>query len=139
MYNPKLIHNNKVDKSKTILTIDDDYSIRELLEILLSRKYSVVGKENGFDAMVWMDSGNIPDLIIADFQMPKINGLEFLQKIRKSGFYRDVPIIFLSGIVDEELKSLCFKSGAKDFLRKPFNPNVLISKIESLIESGVTT
>lgn len=135
MFSIKSNGSNRKSGQKTILTIDDDSSIRELLEILLGRKFQIIGKSNGFDAMVWLDSGNIPDLIIADVQMPKLNGVEFLIKIKKSGFFRDVPIIFLSGIDDQRKIDQLKNMGAEDFISKPFNPNILIEKIDNLIKT----
>ncbi len=64
---------------KQILAVDDDSSIRELLEFLLRNNYNVITKKDGMEAMMWLSEGNIPDLIITDIDMPRLNGYEFFR------------------------------------------------------------
>lgn len=118
---------------KKILAIDDDVSIRALLEILLQRKYEVVSKEDGFEALLWLEKGNIPDLILADIQMPKMNGVDFVRSIKKSGYFRDIPVVMLSGMDDSSIKKQCLDSGVSKFYQKPFNPNDLLAYIETML------
>lgn len=120
---------------RKILAIDDDNSIRALLQILLQRRYDVVSREDGYEALLWLEHGNIPDLIIADIQMPKMNGINFLRMIKKSGYYREIPVIVLSGSDDVSLKAQCEAAGAQRFYQKPFNPNTLLADIEDLFHN----
>ncbi len=115
---------------KNILVIDDEVTIRTLLVTFLSKKYNVEAKENGKDALTWLQDGNMPDLIVCDAQMPVMDGLEFVKNVRTSGFFKDIPIIMLSSLdtSDERVKYL--KGGANDFIVKPFNPEELDVKIE---------
>ncbi len=119
---------------KTILVIEDDYFVRTLLNFLLNDTFEVVAKENGFKAMLWLDKGNIPDLILSDWDMPQINGFNLLNHLRKSGYYRNIPVLILSGHSDPEVKLECLKSGAADFFSKPFNPPDLLDAINSVLE-----
>lgn len=118
---------------KQILAVDDDPSIRELLEFLLRNNYEVVTKKDGMEAMIWLSEGNIPDLIITDVDMPRLNGYEFFKNVRRSGFYRDVPIMVISGLENSKLIITCLQQGADDYILKPFNPDSLYSKIERVL------
>lgn len=118
-----------------ILVIDDDIGIRLLLELYLSRFYRVTTKENGLEAIRWMENGNLPDLIITDINMPEIGGYEFLKLIRNSGFFQDIPVVILTGLGEEEVKSKCGFWGAKGFLTKPFNPDNLLIMIHMLLKA----
>tara|TARA_R110002096_G_scaffold135456_2_gene287285 strand:- start:195012 stop:195389 length:378 start_codon:yes stop_codon:yes gene_type:complete len=120
-------------KQKQVLIIDDEPIMRKLLEQILKDRYETVSLENGREALEWMYSGNIPDLVVADLNMPEINGFEYITRVRESGFFSDVPLIVLSGEESsaERIKSL--KLGANDYLIKPFNPEELSLRIDNLI------
>jgi DNA-binding response OmpR family regulator len=79
---------------------------------------------NGLDALLWLDD-NIPDLIISDIQMEKMDGYEFLTKLRQRGFTKHTPCIMLSGKSESKERIKCYKLGAQDYLTKPFNPEEL--------------
>lgn len=118
---------------KRILVIDDEMSIRVLLENFLSKTYDVVTKNDGLEGIKWMEEGNIPDLIVADIQMPNLDGYNFIKNVRASGFFKEVPLIMLSGIESSQEKVKCLKLGANDYLVKPFNPDELSIRIELLL------
>lgn len=118
---------------KTILTIDDDISIRNLLHYLLRKQYEVITKEDGLAGMLWLDQGNMPDLILADVNTPKLSGFDFVANVKKSGFFRDIPVIMLSSADHSEETIKCIQSGADDFLMKPFNPDELFAKVERVL------
>jgi len=125
---------------KQILAVDDDSSIRELLEFLLRNDYNVITKKDGMEAMMWLSEGNIPDLIITDVDMPRLNGYEFFKNVRRSGFYRDIPIMVLSGLENSKLIITCLQQGADDYILKPFNPESLYAKIERVLsETNIST
>ncbi len=116
-----------------VLIIDDELSIRMLLENFLSKEYDVVTKSDGLDGLKWMEEGNIPDLIVADIQMPNLDGYEFIKNVRASGYFKDIPLIMLSGIESSTEKVKCLKLGANDYIVKPFNPEELSIRIELLL------
>ncbi len=118
---------------KKILIIDDELSIRLLLENFLKKYYDVTTKEDGLEALNWMQDGNLPDLIVADIQMPNIDGYEFIKNVRASGYFKHIPLIMLSGIESSAEKVKCFKLGANDYMIKPFNPEELAIRIELLL------
>lgn len=118
---------------KKILVIDDELSIRMLLENYLSKIYEVITRNDGLDGMKWLEEGNMPDLIVADIQMPNMDGYEFIKNVRSSGYFKDIPMIMLSGIESSQEKIKCLKLGANDYMVKPFNPEELSIRIELLI------
>lgn len=118
---------------KKILVMDDELSIRMLLENFLSKSYDVITKNDGLLGIKWMEEGNMPDLIVADIQMPNLDGYELIKNIRSSGFFKDVPVIMLSGIESSQEKVKCLKLGANDYMVKPFNPEELSVRIELLL------
>jgi CheY-like chemotaxis protein len=107
-----------------ILVIDDEESICLILENFLSANYDVVSKNDGLQALEWLE-GNLPDLIICDVQMPNIDGYQFLEKMRQRGYTKHTPVIMLSGTEASKERVKCYRLGAQDFLTKPFNPEEL--------------
>ena len=104
--------------------IDDEKSIRLLLENFLGRSYDVVVKTDGNEALEWLE-GNLPDLIVCDIQMPNIDGYLFLTNVRQRGYTKHTPVIMLSGVENSQERIKCYRLGAQDFLSKPFNPEEL--------------
>lgn len=120
-----------------ILVIDDDKIIRKLFKIALVKAgYIVVEAENGSDGLLQVHSER-PDLIITDYQMPGMNGLEVLAEVRKLKF--KVPVIMLTGFGDVVLTIKSIQQGAFEFLEKPVNPEVLQSTIRKALLSVSTS
>jgi len=107
-----------------ILVVEDERSIRLLLESFLSGTYDVVSKADGVEALDWLET-NMPDLIICDVQMPNMDGYTFLEKVRQRGYTKHTPVVMLSGVENSKERVKCYKLGAQDFLAKPFNPEEL--------------
>ncbi len=118
---------------KKILVIDDELSIRMLLENFLSKTYEVIKKNDGMEGVQWLEQGNMPDLTVADSQMPNMDGYDFIKNIRASGYFKEIPLIMLSGIESSQEKVKCLKLGANDYMVKPFNPEELSIRIELLL------
>ena len=110
---------------KIILAIDDEAVIRKLLENFLGKKYEVITKANGIEAMAYIQSGNVPDLIICDILMPEMNGYEFVKQIRSSGLFNKIPLLMLSGEEDSKTRISFYKLRVRNFIIKPFNPEEL--------------
>jgi DNA-binding response OmpR family regulator len=117
---------------KKILVVDDEKSICLLLENFLSQDYDVVSINDGLEALEWLEE-NLPDLIISDIQMTKMDGYEFLTNVRQKGFTRHTPIIMLSGKSESKERIKCYKLGAQDYLTKPFNPE----ELEELVKKNL--
>lgn len=121
---------------KQILIVDDEVTILKLLNFILKDDYDLIVKTNGVEALAWLDEGHYPDLIISDMEMPYMNGESFMYCLKSSGFFRDVPVIMLSGADDLEaiVKSFPFEI---TFFNKPFNPLHLKSAVKNVLSSYV--
>jgi two-component system chemotaxis response regulator CheY len=120
---------------KQILVVDDDVSILKLLNFILSKEYEVVMKSSGIEAFNWLEEGNYPELIISDLQMPYFDGTSFIRNLKISGFYRDTPVIVLSGAedIEEQVNKMSF--AVEGYINKPFNPAVLKNTISNVLQS----
>lgn len=119
---------------KVLLIVDDDLSILKLLNFILSKDYDIVVQTNGFDALDWLENGNIPELIISDLAMPTFDGQAFVKNVKISGFYKDIPVVLLSAAHDleDQVATMPFKVDA--YLQKPFNPTILKSEISKILQ-----
>ncbi|MBN1056399.1 DNA-binding response regulator [Clostridium botulinum] len=114
--------------NKTILIVDDEKEIRDLVEIYLkSEGYLTVKACNGEEALNIIREQNI-DLVILDVMMPKLNGIDTCLKIREE---REMPIIMLSAKSEGIDKILGLNMGADDYITKPFNPLELVARVKS--------
>ena len=119
---------------KTILLVDDKVQLLTLLKQFLKTRYEVVLKYNGLEAIEWIQQGNIPDLILTDIQMPKMDGMKFLQIIKGSGIFSEIPVIILSSRESSQDRIECLKQGASDYISKPFNPEELLVRLERWLD-----
>lgn len=117
-----------------ILIIDDEISIRKLLEFYFKKYFTVTTKSDGEEAMNYILEGNIPDAIIADLNMPKMNGYDFTEAIRKMKHLEKTPIVILSGNESSNDRIRCLKMGADDYLVKPFNPDELYFRLVNILK-----
>jgi len=118
---------------KRLLVVDDEPSIRLILEHYFKNEYEVTIKSNGKEAMDWLENGNHVDAIIADFAMPIMNGLDFIKQLRASTLLKNIPLIMLSGKDETSNKITCLKAGADDYVIKPFNPEEVDIRIKNIL------
>jgi two-component system chemotaxis response regulator CheY len=118
---------------RNILIIDDSRPILTLLHVILNKKFQVFATSNAIDAMKWLNAGNTPDLIISDIQMPEIDGWAFIENLRSSLVYDNIPIIVLSGADRQELEVECSCHNITDYILKPFDPSLLLEKIDAIM------
>ncbi|MDQ4140287.1 MAG: response regulator transcription factor [Bacteroidota bacterium] len=118
---------------KKLLIVDDEPSIGLILEHYFSKDYSVQLKSNGLEAMTWLLDGHHVDAIVADFEMPFMNGLDFIKQLRASTRFGNIPLIMLSGKDETSNKITCLKHGADDYMVKPFNPEELDVRIKNML------
>jgi len=122
------------DSSQTkILVVEDDLYMQAILKEFLSATYEILISQDGMEALAFMQSGNVPDLIISDLNTPKLNGLELINQVKVSDFFKSIPIIILSGEDSSEKRIKCLDSGADDFIVKPFNPAELEARIRVVL------
>lgn len=118
-----------------ILIVDDHEAVRFLLGLTLRKQFDVVTKRDGLEGLAWLAAGNIPDLIMLDMQMPRLNGIDFLKQVRSSGMFRNIPVLLVSANENEEDIALSYGLGIVDFIRKPFNPISLKEKVFQAINN----
>jgi DNA-binding response OmpR family regulator len=116
-----------------LLVIDDEPGTRKILEHFLNKEFEVTVKNDGMEGMNWLELGNDTDFIIADLNMPNLNGKELIKVIRVSNLYSNVPIIILSGTDESKKRIECLNLGADDFMLKPFNPMEIHAKIKAIL------
>ena len=107
--------------------------MRLILEHYFGAEYQVVTKANGPEAIEWLESGNRPAAIVADYSMPVMNGASFIQRVRADKAYPSVPLIILSGKDSSSIKIECLKMGADDYQIKPFSPEELSLRLHNLL------
>lgn len=117
-----------MSKSRSILIVDDHEMMQKFLSGYLRKHFEVEVSANGADALEWL-SGHRPDIILADIDMPEMDGIEFLTQVKSDPYKKEIPIIMLSSISKSDARVKCLELGAIDFVTKPFNPKELELKI----------
>lgn len=117
------------------LIVDDDLELVELLRDVLDAdgRFEVRAVNNGFDAGMMVKEYH-PDIIVLDVMLPDINGKEVCQRVRSDSALDDVRIICISGMVEQDKIADLKKSGANDFLQKPFEVETLVARICTLLD-----
>ncbi len=118
---------------KKIILIDDKPSIGKVVSIYLKKEYDFEYFENPIKAIDWLQTGQIPDLIISDIRMPEMMGDEFLTYMKKNELFKDIPIIMLSSEESTTERIRFLEEGAADYILKPFNPLELKIRIKKII------
>ncbi|OJJ17252.1 hypothetical protein BKI52_31605 [marine bacterium AO1-C] len=117
----------------TILVVEDNPELREFIVNELSNFYQVLEAKDGAEGI---ESGikNIPDLIISDLMMPKVDGFELLQTLRGKTDTSHVPIIILSAKASFENRIAGLEKGGDDYLTKPFSPKELLLRVKNMLD-----
>jgi two-component system, chemotaxis family, chemotaxis protein CheY len=117
--------------SKTILTVDDSRTMRDMLAMALNDAgFNVVQAVDGEDGLAVLDAHSTDvDVIITDINMPKLDGFGFIEGVRKDARHRATPILVLTTESDSSKKDRARQAGATGWIVKPFNPVKLIDAI----------
>ncbi|MFZ4261000.1 response regulator [Sphingobacterium sp. HJSM2_6] len=118
----------------TILLVEDEYQIRDLIKDVLGNNFIVLEAENGVEALKVIKK-KLPSLIISDIEMPKMNGLELLEELKANKFTNHIPVIFLSvkGSMEDQISGI--EKGVEYFISKPFSPHHLEVVINQLLST----
>ena len=119
---------------KKILIAEDNYNIRLLLNEFLKSDYEVISFDDGSGVMNWLDKGNIPDMIISDIMMPTINGWDLVNNLKLSVFYKNIPVLVLSGIEKSQERIKFLEAGVDEYMMKPFSPQELKARINNIFK-----
>lgn len=117
-----------------ILIVDDSRVTRRLLgSVLKSDGYAVDEAENGLDALEKLGVAKT-DLIIADLNMPKMDGVTFVRSVRATPYVQAIPIVMLTVSSDECLREEALSAGTDMFITKPVKPARLLATVKSLVK-----
>jgi len=118
-------------KRKRILIVDDDAAIRKFVKANLeARDYEALLAADGDEALKIIEE-EMPDLVLLDIMMPKMDGFEVCRRLRE---WSDIPIIMISAKDSENDKVTCFDAGADDYLTNPFSLRELLSRIKAVLK-----
>jgi two-component system, OmpR family, phosphate regulon response regulator PhoB len=121
---------------KTILIIEDEQAIREMVRYALEHAdFTVLEAEDHDEAMRRL-ADRVPDLILLDWMLPGLSGIDIARKLRKNKLAQDIPIILLTARAEEENRVKGLESGADDYVVKPFSPRELIARIRAVLRRG---
>ena len=119
--------------AKKILVVEDTQETQDLVfELLNMSDYEVHPAMDGLEALDMMET-TMPDLVIMDIKMPRLGGVETAAKMKKDERFKYIPIIFISGLSNVDHASIKALGGRQDFVPKPLNMDVLLTKIKNLI------
>jgi len=118
-------------KKQSILVVDDSEFHRKYLMDILSSQYEVRGAKNGREAIEIACSNESPDVIILDIVMPELDGYEVCKRLKSIDMTKEIPIIFITGKMDEADEILGFELGAVDYISKPFNPIIVKARVNT--------
>ncbi len=117
---------------KTILIVDDDAAVRDILrEILLAADYDVVEAADGIMALTIIERRPV-DLLITDRSMPGLGGLELLKKLKE--IKKSVPALMVSGYGEESMWGQAIGLGAVDYLLKPFQSSDVLKLVQKMVK-----
>ena len=118
---------------RKILVVDDDQVMLTLARRVLSPKYEIVTATGGEEAIKIFEREK-PDLVLSDLLMPKMDGYELHRNLQEK-FSENVPVIFMTADESDESESKGFAIGAADYIRKPFKPDILLRRVENIINN----
>src|SRR5688572_13916742 len=98
-----------------ILVIEDSIAIRFLLKTIFGKKYEVILAADACSAIQWLSKKNLPNLIIADTQLPDMRNWELIEYVKSSGLYGAIPLIALSSLDKFETRLICEDLGIEKF------------------------
>ena len=113
---------------KNILVVDDNKINLAMARKVLCDDYKVTAVMHGLQAVNFLKDNDC-DIVLLDINMPDMDGFEVLEKIREMEHCQNLPVIFLTADSDSETETRCLKAGAIDFIKKPFVPEVVLSRI----------
>lgn len=121
------------DNANSILVVEDNEELLQLMTKLLKRDYNVFAAENGKEGITVLENEDI-DLIVSDVMMPEMDGIEFCKYVKNNLEISHIPVILLTAKNKEEDRAEAYEVGADGFISKPFNLTVLYARIRNLLK-----
>jgi len=120
-------------KQTTVLVVDDEPAIREMIAFALQRQGFIVSLASDAHEALLSINSNRPDIILLDWMMPGVTGLELTRRLRRDSLTQDIPIIMLTAKVSEDDKVAGLEAGTDDYVIKPFSPRELLARIRAVL------
>lgn len=115
------------------LVVDDARTVRRILRRILEEAgYEAVEAENGGDALAWLASGQAAQIVFVDWEMPEMNGISFVRKVRENAAYADVRIVMVTKETRLHNVKEALEAGADEYIMKPFTRDVVRDKLQLL-------
>jgi excisionase family DNA binding protein len=127
---------DSIDSGKRkVLIVDDDQEIVELMVDILSKdgRFEIKTASSGYEAGIATEQFR-PEVILLDYMLPDVNGNVVCQTIKKNPEFEDIRIIIVSGVVKEDEIDRLMRSGAEDFVKKPFSVATLIGRVTAALK-----
>jgi phosphate regulon transcriptional regulator PhoB len=123
-------------RAARVLVVEDEPDVAEMLRYNLGKEgYDVRVAGNGADALRQVKEVR-PDVILLDIMVPQLNGWEICRRLRQDRETSAIPVIMVTGRVEEGDKVLGFEMGADDYVTKPFSPRELVARVRAVIRRG---
>ncbi len=122
-----------MDNLRKVLVVDDDVTTLHILKNTLKEMCQVTLVTSAQQALNFL-SKNIPDLILLDVEMPQMNGYELIGILKASAQYRDIPVIFLTGLEGQDSELTALRLGALDYMQKPVIPELVRARVKLHLE-----
>ena len=117
----------------TILVVEDEPAIQELISAALQHAGHRVMRAYSAEEAVPLVNGTLPDVVLLDWMLPGTSGIEFARRLRGDERTRDLPVIMLTARGEEQDKVAGLEAGADDYLTKPFSPRELVARIKAVL------
>ena len=125
-----------MDRRPKILVVEDEHLNRKVLETLLKGENQVFLAKDGEQALKRAEETPDLDLILLDLVMPGTDGYEVLRRLKTMNGVKDIPVIIITALGSRESEALGFELGAVDYVRKPFNPDIVKERVEAHLARG---
>ena len=116
-----------------VLIVDDSRAIRRIIgEIMKQLSFEVSEAGNGIEALQSLDEFGAPDLVLVDWNMPEMNGLDFIKAVRANPTYSNLPLMMVTTETEMERMALAFMAGVNEYVMKPFDKATILDKLQLL-------
>lgn len=133
IHSKPLDNNDSKERVRILLVEDNDDMAEHLMDLF---EYNVVRVSDGEMALNFLNEEELPHIIISDIVMPRMDGLSLFEQLSKDSQFKRIPFIFLSAKTEEEFQLSALKSGATDYICKPFSSNLLKAKVENALRQN---
>ncbi len=115
------------------LVVDDSRSMRRIVcNIMRDLGYDVMEAGDGLEALQQLDGQGVPDVVLTDWNMPNMDGLELVRSVRANANYRDVPMLMITSETEMGKMVVAFAAGVNEYLMKPFDRSMIEEKLKFL-------